>query len=337
MLDSWTAIRWGDDNLTWVVHYPDEFVDLWVKSEADRQRMNAEQEAAYRKSFTEELRTGASTTILLSVHAFGQNPVNISPLSKNITLIDPSGKRVSPIAFEKKLDSPMNGLVQGLVFFPRQESENFSIAVKSLARDRETLFAFGGQTIDTSPLATAPGVDTPQAQSQPAETVVKIPTPPKPVKPPTPPDKPEAPTSDEPAFSAGGEIFPPTRPPLPPDDAGTPEETQPAPTPQTSAASSASLGSRQVLEIYLNAWIAGDTDVMYTLLSAESQTKLSKELFARDMMSDSFRRALKEGYKTDWSGETAKVTVAKRILFMKTLDSRQIKFVKEGESARVSW
>ena len=46
MLDRRTALRWGDDNLAWVVHYPGAFVDLWVKSEAARQRMTTQQEEA---------------------------------------------------------------------------------------------------------------------------------------------------------------------------------------------------------------------------------------------------------------------------------------------------
>ncbi|MDR3322460.1 MAG: hypothetical protein LBS93_08425, partial [Synergistaceae bacterium] len=174
------------------------------------------------------------------------------------------------------------------------------------------------------------------------ETIVKIPTPEKPQAP-TLPAKPEA---DQPDFSVGGEIFPPTRAPEPPapeeadiseDDSLAPPGSPPDSAQASSPASQTRLGSRQALDIYLKAWIAGDSDTMYSLLAEDSQAKLSKELFAKDVMSDGFRKSLREGYKVDWSGQTAKVTVAKRILFMKTLDSKQIKFVEEGESARVSW
>jgi hypothetical protein len=342
LLDQRTAFRWGDDNLAWVVHYPDAFVDLWVKSEAEKQRMKPDQEEAYRKSFTEELRTGAATTILLSIHAFGQSPFNITPLSKNIALVDSSGRRVNPIAFEKKLDGPLNGLMQGLVFFPRQKDDNFSIIIKGLIREGESIFSFTGSTSAVNITTASPaGNLTPPQPLDPKvkETVVKIPvTKPSPPKPPQPPEPPKQ--SQEEESSASGEIFPPTtpQPPRPPaiqtpDGSGLPEETpEPKRAPKTGG-----LSQKQALDMYLRAWIDGDVDKMYSLLSDESKSKVSKELFARDTMSDSFRKGLRAGYKTDWSGDSARVIVSKKILFMRTLESKQINFVEEDGSARVSW
>jgi hypothetical protein len=337
MLDRRTAVRWGDDNLTWVVHYPDEFVDLWVKSEAARQRMRPDQEEAYRKSFTEELRTGAATTVMLSVHAFGQSPISIAPFSKNITLIDSSGRRLSPIAFEKRLDSPLSGLVQGFVFFPRQSDENFAIAVKGLISGKETIFSFAGDSARTASINTGPSGNGENPSSSSArETVVRIPTPKAPQ--PKRPEAPKPPVPEAPEFSSDAEVFPPTRPgPEPAPQADIKPEV-PAAAPDTPRpAESPKLDARQVLELYLKAWMDGDADRMYSLLSSESQGRVSKDLFARDAMSESFRRGLKEGYKVDWSGGSAKVTVAKRMLFMRALDSRQIKFIEENGSARVSW
>jgi hypothetical protein len=339
LLDRWTSIRWGDDNLTWVVHYPDEFVDLWVRSEAEKARMTPRQEDDYRKSFTDELRTGAATTVLLSVHAFGQNPINLAPLAKNISLIDSSGKRSSPIAFEKKLDGPMGGLVQGLVFFPKQAKDDFAIAVNGLARDGETVFSFRKLT-ENSAIATKPQipVKTPQPPSK--ETVVKIPTKkpesPQPPKSPTPPERVK---SAEPETSAPGEVFPPTKLPEPPKiippEIPAPGEEPSAPSAEPKAPSQTE--KSRALEAYLRAWIDGDASRMYSMLSAESKARISKELFEREVLSDGFRRGLRAGYKIDWSGDSAKVVVSRRLLFMKTLDSKLINFVAEDGSARVEW
>jgi hypothetical protein len=340
LLDQWTSIRWGDDNLTWVVHYPDEFVDLWVRSEAEKGRMTPQQADEYRKSFTDELRTGAATAVLLSVHAFGQNPINLAPLAKNISLVDSSGKRSSPIAFEKKLDGPLNGLVQGLVFFPKQAKDDFAIAVNGLAREGETIFSFQKLTNKSPAIATEPqiSVKTPQPPSK--ETVIKIPTkkpePPQPPKSPTPPERTK---SAEPETSAPGEVFPPTKLPEPPEiippEIPTPGEESSAPS--TASRAPSQTEKSRALEAYLRAWIDGDASRMYSMLSAESKARISRELFEREVLSDGFRRGLRAGYKIDWSGDSAKVVVSRRLLFMKTLDSKLINFVAEDGSARVEW
>jgi hypothetical protein len=94
----------------------------------------------------------------------------------------------------------------------------------------------------------------------------------------------------------------------------------------------------QTLESYLKAWADGDADRMYSLLSSESQGRISRELFERDVLSDSFRRGLRGGYKINWEGDSAQVTVSRRFLFfMRALDTKRIKFVEESGSSRVSW
>ena len=343
MLDRRTALRWGDDNLAWVVHYPGAFVDLWVKSEAARQRMTTQQEEAYRKSFSDELRAGSATAILLSVHAFGQAPLSLAPLSKNIALIDASGRRVSPVAFEKKLDSPLSGLMQGLVFFPLQESEDFSVEVKGLLRDSGTIFSFQGQGAQ-QPIATSAPRRTGQT-SPPTpgakETIVKIPS----AAPPSHPKPPERPKSAEPAaefLSDTGEIFPPAASIQPAASETTPallrsEDENPQPAPPEPPKPHGR-DREQTLESYLRAWADGDADRMYALLSTESKSRVSRELFARDVLGDGFRRGLRGGYRVDWADDSAQVTTSKRFLFfMRTLATKRIKFVEENGSSRVSW
>jgi hypothetical protein len=336
ILDSWTCVRWGEENIAWVVHYPEELVDPWVRSEAEKRKLRPEQAEELRKSFSEELRIGSATAVLLSVHGYGTNAVNLSPAGKNFALIDSSGRRVSPIAFEKKLDGPILGLVQGFIFFPLQTDKNFSIAVNGLVPGRETNFAFGGARADGTAIATAPPGQPPAPANPPRgdkEVVVRIPTrktdaPLKPAEP-LPPD-PVAIDEDS-DLGEPGEIFAPTEPHVtePPPHEPAPE---PRPVPDVPK-----LAPRQALDIYLKAWMDGDTDKMYSMLSAESQGKISKELFAREAAAGNFRGALRSGYKVSWTGDSARVTVAKKVLFVRTLETKMINFVMEDGSARVSW
>ena len=353
ILDAWTCVRWGEDNIAWMVHYPEELIEPWVRSEAEKQRMRPEQMEEFRKSFSDELRIGSASAFLLSVHGYGASPVDLSPMGDNIVLIDSSGRRVRPIVFERKLDDPIYGLVQGFVFFPLQEDKNFSIAVKGLVPNKETSFAFSGTVRRENDIAvaiaTAPDMITipdtvtsppPENTSQ-REVVVRIPT-----RRVDTPDTPSLPTQPEPTavdmsefddfndfgdFGDTAELFAPTEPVMPPASQFF-EELPDEPKDDTLG-----LTPRQVLEIYLRAWIDVDAERMYSLLSTESQYNISRELFNREVMSSGFRGGLRSGYKINWVGDSARVTVAKKILFIRTLETRQINFVTEDGSARVSW
>lgn len=340
ILDDWTSIRWGVDNLAWVVHYPDDLVEPWIGYEAEKRRLSPAQIEEYRKSFTDELRIGAATAIMFSVQVLGPQPVDISPLAKNIALIDSSGNRVSPIVFDKRLDGPLSGLVQGFIFFPLQGDSNFKIAMNGLIPGSETQFTFRGAdaagAITTTQAQPAAGRTAPKEEAR-REVVVRIPA-----KKPTPPKAPEPPKEEAPDFSPEGEVFPPTAPP--PDPLPEPGAVPPSPEelPVTDVEAPPDpvlppLGERQLLPIYLRAWIDGDTDRMYSLLSTDSQRRISSELFAREVMYGGFRAALGSGYKVSWADGSARVTVAKKVLFFRTLETKQIDFVLENGSARVSW
>jgi hypothetical protein len=362
ILDRRTVVRWGDDNVAWVVCYPDDFAELWVKSEAKKMRMKPEQEAEYRKAFTSELRTGAATAVMLSVHAFAQNPVSIAPAGKNISLINSSGKRLTPIAFEKKLDGPISGLTQGFIYFPKQNDDNFSIAVSGLASDGETIFSFTGGNQGPPPIVTASAQQQPKQTKAdntppPKEVVVKIPTADKP-EPPKAPRKPVADKPDGSEKKSDGETFEPfiqqpvsedapprgaDVPPLSssdapasaarPDPAGEEEEWKP------------DAAAKRALDSFLNAWIARDAGRMYSMLTEDSKARLSKALFEKSVLSDGFGKALKSGYKVTWQAPgadsaagTARVTASERkMLFMRSLSAKNINLVREDGSVRVSW
>lgn len=346
ILDRWTSFRWGDNNLTWVIHYPDEVVEPLVREEGKRQKMTTEQLERYRKTFKEDLKIDVATPIMVSVHAFGKTPLRLNPVAQSIVLIDSTGKRVFPFVFEKKLDAPLNGLVQGLVFFPKQKDNHFHIAIKSLRNDKETVFSFdeissvqsGEINTRNNDLITTQKPTSPPTKEK--EVIVKIPT--RPQKNLEEPKKPDD-DKKEAEFDIDAEVFEPTTPPSPlqsediVQNTGSADYASDRP-PIASPTSQPKLGARQVLDIYLKAWLDGDSDRMYALLSKESQEKISQELFRREVLSGGFRQALKGGYKVTWSNKyTAKITVAKKVLFMRTMDSKNIIFVEEDGSARVSW
>lgn len=335
ILNRWTSVRWGEDNLAWVVYYPEELVEPWVRSEAEKRRLRPDQAEAFKKAFTDELKIGAAIPILLSVHVFGPAPLELSPLSKNIAIVDSSGKRYGPIVIEKKLDSPLVGLSQGFVYFPKIDDENFSVVVKGLVPERETLFTFSASGAGGASIATTTGAanrSSPPVE-QTDEVVVRIPTTPS-QKPP----KADTGQTGDPDISTEGEVFQPTLPPLEPNPPQElPEEPSEPVAPRVQPPRQR-LAPKQVLDIYLKAWVSGDTERMYSLLSSDSKEKISRELFDREVQSGGFRNLLKAGYKVTWSGEnTAKVTVARKLLMIRTLESKNINFVEEDGSARVSW
>jgi hypothetical protein len=264
-------------------------------------------------------------------------------MGQNVVLVDSFGRRISPIVFERKLDSPISGLVQGFIFFPLQTNKNFSVAMKGLVPNKETSFTFSGTSRAENAIVIATATPTStvsdtiaslHSDNQPQrEVVVRIPT--RRVE--EPPDMPPVSIQQEPIAidmpdfdDDGGEVFPPTEPIMPPPF------LEPFEIPVI-ADDTPRLTSREVLEIYLRAWIDGDAEKMYSLLSTESQGRISRELFAREVTSGGFRGGLRSGYKVNWVGDSARVTVAKRILFVRTLETKQINFVMEDGSARVSW
>lgn len=348
IMNSRTSFRWGEDVLVWVLHYPEELIDPWVASESARKKMNAEQTARYRQEFVNELRSGSATAIMLSVHYLGVNPLKLAPVSKNVALLDSSGKRVAPIAFEKKLDNPISGLTQGLIYFPKQSDDNFRIAVKTQPSGKEIILSFTETGASNAIFTASPGSGRAQKTvkedpAQPKEVVVTIPT----VKPPVLPKAPSAsldPKNSEPEFSLDGETYPPYEPyaqpaQQSPQAPASQSALPPAPEPQPKEVPAAlRLSPAQVLDIFLKAWARGEPDRMYELLSTESQSKISKALFEKDVLSSGgFRQGLRDGYKVSWEADGAKVTVAQKLLLVRTLSSRRFTFVEENGSPRIAW
>ncbi|WP_300526721.1 hypothetical protein [Aminiphilus sp.] len=162
ILERHTAFRWGEDCLIWVVHYPEELVDPWVRLEAAKRGFSAADAATYKQSFLRDLRMGDSEPVLLTVYQFGGSPLSLAPLSEHLALVNDRGERFTPSSYDDSFDGALSGVVQGLVFFPRQEG-TFTLSLSGVAGE-EQVFAFSGMSPTNESVAASSDI--------PAETVV---------------------------------------------------------------------------------------------------------------------------------------------------------------------
>lgn len=199
ILDQWTVLRWGQDSVVWIVHYPEELVDPYVRLETLRMNLTAEQSAAYRQAFRDELRMGKAKAFMFSVHVFGDKPVSMGPLSQTLLLTESSGTSYRPLSYEKKLDAPVGRFVQGFVFFKPFKDRNFKISIKNLIPGRESIFIFNAsydmmpKTIATQQSSQNPPKTTnkstqllrkkPRVEIKEPEVLIKIPINTKPIAP----------------------------------------------------------------------------------------------------------------------------------------------------------
>ena len=92
-LESNTAFHWGTDCLVWIVHYPEDIVDPWVSIEASRQGLGKEEREAYRQAFVKDLKMKECEPFLMTIYNFGTKPLDLKPLSKNISILL-NGKKI---------------------------------------------------------------------------------------------------------------------------------------------------------------------------------------------------------------------------------------------------
>ncbi len=346
VLDEWTSFRWGQDCLVWVVHYPQELVDPWIRVEGSRQGLSPYEMETSAQSFRKSLRMDEAEAFLLSVYNFGGRPLRIAPVEGRLLLELPDGRRVGPLSFEERLAQPIEGLVQGLVFFPRQEG-TFSLVLVGIGPGPETRFSFAGAKEKDS-------------EAPVEELVVELPPlsqePPAEPEPPLPPQRaqvPEEPVSELPVTPVSPDFAPPPpflllpSDPLPqrlqaevpaapesPIVAPPVEEVQESP----SEASSLPHSREALLERFIQLWIAGDADGLYALLSDESKRRIAPEEFRKDALSRSFRLSLKDGYRTTWLDENrVKITAAQKLVFIRILQSETLHLVHQEGGWRVAW
>ena len=326
ILERWTSFHWGRDCLVWIVHYPEELVDPWVDSEAARGGMSEGEREEYRKAFVSELRIGDTEPFLVTIYAFGPRPLDFGGFASSVRLVTKNGDAVPPLSYEGKFDQPVSGIVQGLVFFPKQRDKEFSVAMRRLGVVEEQLFSFGGEGAGSTSVASLP----PEKEKE----VVVVELPPAPKKE---PPKPK-PVKDPPP-----QILPPPPVPAQPVELA---ELQPRPAPEPARPEPAEEPKKNVvfisrdktLELFIGHWIAGDTKAMYGLLSSATKTLLNEDQFGKQVNATGLRLSLRDGYKVQWlDGDRAKVITAQKMLVFRTLRSKTLSLVKEDKIWKVTW
>ena len=373
ILERWTAAHWGRDCYVWIVHYPAEIAEPWASAEALKIGMSESEAEAYKNKFISDLQLDESETFLLNIYSFGARPVNISPIADNVALVTASGQRVKPTRYDSSLDYISSGIVQGLIFFPKQNNQDYAIAIKGLGVHDERLFSFTTPNYNLPVAAAAPEaeavkepeiivVDIPRANNnknknnKASSRVVKV------------NNNNNAQRTVE-RVNEAENIAPPVpqiRREVPPLFAETSQDMsefvksakEPRAIKQAQANSSNNNNKSQrsinnsninnensyvsreyVLKNFLRLWAENKPREMYDMLAESSKKLISRENFAKEIAKSSdFRTMLKGDYRIDWIGEErAKIVGDKRVLMFKTLMSRTLGVVRENSSWKVVW
>ena len=340
ILERWTSAHWGQDCFVWVVHYPEELAAPWAESEALRSGMSESEQERFREDFVSELRLDTSETFLVSVYSFGARPVNLYPVRDNVSLLAATGERIKPTKYDSALDNPSPGVVQGLVFFPKQSNKDYVIGLRGMGRG-ERIFSFAPP--ETPPPAEPKKsevvvVNVPKRQTRkPAPIPVKKPDPPVPPPPPIPP-RPIKPIFREESSDMADFVRS-----VKERGNDSPEKSAPvtSQSPQKQINTDNAYSSREsVLRRFLNLWAEGSYAEMYGMLSEGSKKVISRENFAKEAAKASDIRAGVKGgdYRIDWVGEErAKVITTRKTLVFRTVATRTLGVMREGSSWRVVW
>ena len=352
ILERWTAAHWGQDCFVWIVHYPEELISPWVESEALRANMTDSQREDFRKNFINELKLDSSETFLVSVYSFGARPVNLSPVRENITLLAASGERITPVKFDSSLESPSSGVVQGLIFFPKQSNKDYVISLKGMGRD-ERIFSFAPPEVPPAPeIKSTPEpevvvVNLPKREPRRKPEVKKIEEDLTPPPPPMIPPRPITPIFQE-TSSDMADFVKSVR------DRSSKNNTQQADnqtqtqtnnlnqdlkTARPANINNAYLSRESVLRRFLALWSMNSSNEMYDMLSETSQKLISRENFDREIAKSSdMRSGLKGEYRINWIGEErAKVITTHKSLIFKSVSTRTLGVTREGSSWKIVW
>lgn len=343
ILERWTSAHWGQDCFVWVVHYPEELAGPWAEAEAVRAGMSESEQARFRENFVSELKLDTSETFLVSVYSFGARPVNLSPVKDNVSLLAATGERIKPVKYDSSLDNPSSGVVQGLVFFPKQSNKDYVIGLRGMGRS-ERIFSFAPPEVPPAEQKKPDVVvvNVPKRQPRRPAPVVpakkQTPTPPPP-PPPLIPPRPIKPifqqeSSDMAEFVKSVQERGKTSP-------DNPASRQPQTPAKIPANTGSSYSSREaVLRRFLNFWADGSYGEMYDMLSEGSKKLISRENFAKEAAKASdIRAGIKGGdWRIDWLGEErAKIITTRKTLVFRTVAARTIGIRREGSSWRVVW
>lgn len=331
ILEKWTSFHWGKDCFVWIAHYSDELVDPWVQAESEKRGMSAQEAEQYRTSFTEQLRMTDSEAFLFSVYFFGDDKLDLSPFAKNISLRTDDGNEYGPTSYDHILDNPLlPGVVQGLVFFSRQEQASFSLVVRGLGISDEMVFPF-------PVLRGASGHELPAKEDMERKPVTRG----KVIVLPTTTTPESEPTEDlEDKAEKPGEILQETE--VPPNGNADRElagyEDKSPVAEQEASGEKDGLSKEQVITLFLQNWVSGDYKGMYDLLSSASRGKYSLNAFTASAMQSPYRLVLQGGYDLRWIDNTSVEVIARAdLMIMSTLKKRVFRMVETGDVWRITW
>ena len=341
ILERWTSTHWGQDCFVWIVHYPEELINPWVEAEAVRAGLSESQQELYKENFISELQIDKSETFLVSIYSFGVKPVDLNPVRDNIALVLDSGERVKPVRFDASLENPSRGVIQGLIFFPKQIQKNYAISLKGIGRN-ERLFTF-------LPLETAPVIREPENKPElvvmnlPKREPIKKPAPPKKPTPPTPPVIPPRPI--KPIFQEESSDMANFVKNMRSNNNNASQDNKPKNnninnSRQLKNNTGSAYASREsVLRKFLSLWAQGSYSEMYEMLCTSSKKVISRDNFAKEAAKASdMRAALKGDFSIDWIGEErAKVVAVQKTLIFRSVVSRTLGVTREGSSWKIVW
>ena len=343
ILERWTSSHWGQDCFVWVVHYPEEIADAWTESEAVRTGMNASERERYRRNFVSELELEKSETFLVSVYSFGTRPVNLSPVRDNVSLFTASGERVKPTRYDSSLDNPSGGVVQGLVFFPKQPNKDYVIGIRGMD-SKERVFSF--EPVNSPAPEPAKKNDNVVVVNLPKKKAKQTPVIPakkksEPVPPPPVPHKPIPPIFQE----SSKDIAEFVRSIHERGDnsakknAAVSQDKPAAVQARPANVDNSYVSKESVLRKFLTLWAENRPSEMYDMLNEASRRNISRENFAKEIRKEAaFREGLRADYRIDWIGEErAKVITTRKSLVFKSVVTRTLGITREGSSWRVVW
>ena len=340
ILERWTSAHWGQDCFVWIVHYPEELTDSWVESEALRSNMSDAEREKFKKNFISELKLDTAETFLVSIYSFGIRPVSVAPVSENITLLAASGERIKPVKYDSALDYPAGGVVQGLVFFPKQTNKDYIISLKGMSQN-ERIFSF---TPEEAPAPVENKKQEVVVMTLPKRNTRKKAENEKAATPPPAPAIPRRPTpplfAENTASQDMDDFLKSVRERSPKSKDVTPKTAQTAKNTRPMNIDSTYSSRETVLRKFLSLWADLDSVAMYDMLSENSQKNISRENFAKRVAkATDFMANLRKGkFRIDWVGEErAKVIVTQRALFIKSLISKTLGVTREGSSWKIVW
>ena len=314
ILEKWTSVHWGDDCFVWIVHYPEELIVPWVDAEAEKKGMTADEGEQYRQAFANELMAGENEVFLFSVYYFGQDSMNMSPFSGKISLRGQDGKDHIPLSYDTVLDSPVKGVSQGLVFFPKQGEGPFSLFVKGLGVTKEAEFNF-------------PFFEDEYFQGEKTASSGRVPV--------TKSDVIVMPTNRP------DQIVPPEMEKIEPvsfDAASEYTGSDDVQSGNTGPSATVGFTKTEVLSRFIDSWISGDYPSMYDLLSESSRRRYSRTSFIAGVMQSPFRLVLTDGYDIRWIDDTHAEVIAKaNLMLVPSLKKKEFEMVETADVWNIAW